>query len=156
MAQNLNRLFIIIACLSLSIIAVHKMRAPQRLFLPRYKAFCIPLEKVTPEFEAEIHDLYHIAHTSLEQTGKVKSYRCYIQFPPSSVVCVPAKKGQKSQKLSECPQYITSTSKACYFLTDKYNGLLEELKKTPPISREVYKGIAIGKKKELKRLLIKK
>ncbi len=137
MKQLLRYIMIFIFFIA-STIAIHTIKAPQRLpseGLDGFRVACMPAHiAVATNADKKLIPYAQLAHTTAEKQ------RCYFRFLPSDITCIP-KAVASRQPVSSCPQFpvIDGTpDKHCYLLNKKYIPLSEELKKKPAVSASTY------------------
>ena len=145
MFARISRLFIILTCLVGSMVLIHRTtNAPARLKIHGFSVACLPINDRIGQADEQLRPYFHVAHTTLEEKGSpVSSYRCYFRFPIKDVACMPINAGKRNPSLANCPCFITSIKKACYFLNKKHAELITLLKQKPPISHKRYNGCVV-------------
>ena len=154
MAQ-VKRLIAILSIFGLSMVFIHRTRAPQRIKLISSLIACLPAD-LAQQQKADIA-LSHtasFAHTTLEQTGLVPSYRCYFNLPHDQVPCVPKGLAVRN-KIKGAPSVpaLSALHKKCYFLGSDYRPLHALIAKKPPVSYKEYNGRIVNSMEEAKKLL---
>lgn len=150
------RLLSILACLSISIIIINKIKTSYSVPARGVKIACIPLNnnEAAADLDKKLNNYYHIAHTTHEPKG-AGSFRCYFRFPTREIACVPVEVADRNQALSECTSFSQSEDRSCYFFNrKKYARLIDTLKREPAVSKESYQGQTAKTWQEARDILI--
>ena len=150
-----NRLIAIISIFALSMVFIHRTRAPQRIAMISAPIACLPVDlALQQKADAALARTASFAHTTLETTGPIPAYRCYFNLPHDQVPCVPKGLALRN-KLKAAPSVpaLSALHKKCYFLESDYRPLHALIAKKPPISYKEYNGKIVKSVEEAKKLL---
>ena len=154
-----NRFIIIICIFAISMIFIHRARAPQQLTFKSVPIVCLTAKDAEQQkADSMLHKDYSLAHTTLEMDDPTtNSYRCYFKFPSQSVSCVPKAVATRNNitQAPSWPALYKPHHRSCYFIDNAYKPLHVLLSKKPPVSRKQYNGIIVKNVNEAKKMLKK-
>jgi len=157
--KGLKRFIFIITIFTASMVLIHTSRAPQAVSI-NIRTACMPLELAQKlHSDAALKWNAQIAYDTTERDGKTpESYRCYIQFPNTDVVCTPRSVAQRKD-LQTCPNFpsLVGRNKTCYFLNKEHHSLAKRLsQREPRMSMKDLNGISVDTIEGAKTILLKK
>ncbi len=129
--ENVKRFIFIASLLAISVIVMHRSKAPQKLATD-VKAVCFPLRLAQQlDTNTALKWKAQITYDTQEDDNSVPSYRCYISFPRTDVVCTPRDQ-QERENLHKCPTFpsLLGKNRKCYFLNSEHFGLMRQLQQT--------------------------
>jgi hypothetical protein len=133
-----NRLITIGFLFTFSVVVMFMYNTHTQEDLNLYAVACLPEGREKYGQDQKLKDYYHIAHTPRE------GGRCYFRFPASDVVIMNPRQAQFIQN-NQSPTgtweltYPSSSGRTCFFKNkEKYQGLIEMLRRQPPVNHETY------------------
>ena len=156
--ENVKRFSFVIVLLTISMVVIHTSRAPQAVTTGIQTA-CIPLETAQKlQSDAALKWNAQIAYDTTERDGKApESYRCYLKFPNTDVVCTPRNVANRKD-LQTCPAFpsLVGKSRTCYFLNKEHHAFAKRLgQREPRMSMKDLNGIAVQTIEDAKKVLLK-
>ena len=136
--KHLYRFLLIMSFFLISTVIMHTIKAPEKLPNPGFRVACMPAE-AAPHDDKPLIPYAQLAHTSAEDNGSSKLWRCYFRFAPRDLVCIPKEVAlRRSDPCPNFPPVEGIAPKTCYLLNNKFQTVVKLLQKKPAVTINSY------------------